>query len=227
MPRRPSLARGEFITPRKATALPRKTAHLAQSRPRLPASSAPVPRLPACPFCAADRAALANASRPIHIEDLPGQTKRGRTGFDLVLKAQTACRGRSVGLFKSSDQKNNSQLRRSGTRGLIDRDVPGRTPAKARGRRQQAGPAAERPRRRVNSTPWSLGWKYRAGPALKPESSRPDTHVVVCGDIAGDRGSTPLASNLRLRRSPPRRSLSEAGPTVSSTGGLGPRKPSL
>jgi hypothetical protein len=31
--------------------------------------------------------------------------KRGRTGFDLVLKAQAACRGRSVGLFKSSDQK--------------------------------------------------------------------------------------------------------------------------
>jgi hypothetical protein len=57
--------------------------------------------------------------------------KRGRTGFDLVLKAQAACRGRPVGLLKSSGQKNNCQLRRSGSRGLIDRDVPDRTHAKA------------------------------------------------------------------------------------------------
>jgi len=61
----------------------------------------------------------------------------------------------------------------------------------------------------VNSISWSLGWKYRAGPALKPETSRPDKHVVVCMDIAGDRGSTPLASRLR----PPLR------------GGLRPGKP--
>ena len=50
----------------------------------------------------------------------------------------------------------------------------------------------------MNSISWSLGWKYRAGQALKPETSRPDKHVVACMDIAGDWGSTPLASNLLI-----------------------------
>jgi len=76
------------------------------------------------------------------------EPKRGRTGFDPVLKVQAACRGRPVGLFKTSGQKNNCQLRRSGSRGLIDRDVPVQTPAKAGSDDSRLAPPAVRPRRR-------------------------------------------------------------------------------
>jgi len=113
-----------------------------------------------------------------------------------VLKVQAACRGGPVGLYKISGHKNNCRLRRSGSRGLIDRDVPDRTPAKAGD--DDSRLAARRSDRAglVNSISWTLGWKYCAGPALKPETSRPDKHVVACMDIAGDRGSTPLASTI-------------------------------
>jgi hypothetical protein len=59
--------------------------------------------------------------------------KGGRTGFDFWSETQAACRGRLVGLVKTSGQKTKRRLRRSRSRGLIDRDVPGRTPATAGG----------------------------------------------------------------------------------------------
>jgi len=54
----------------------------------------------------------------------------GRTGFDWRSLNRIACRGRLVGLVKNRVKKNKRQPR-TGSRGLIDRDVPGRTPAKA------------------------------------------------------------------------------------------------
>jgi hypothetical protein len=118
-----------------------------------------------------------------------------------MVKAQAACRGRLVGLYKISSHKNNCRLRRSGSRGLIDRDVPVRTPVKDGGDDNRLACPAVRPRRGGEIRyPWPLGWKYRAGQALKPETSRPDKHVVAWVDIAGDRGSTPLASRLRPQR---------------------------
>src|SRR5712692_6911182 len=56
-------------------------------------------------------------------------TERGRTGFDLWLEAQAACRGWFVGLVKNRTKKNKRRSRRSRSRGLIDRDVSGATPA--------------------------------------------------------------------------------------------------
>src|SRR6266568_2355187 len=53
----------------------------------------------------------------------------GRTGFDLWLEAQAACRGWFVGLVKNRTTKNKRRSRRSRSRGLIDRDVSGATPA--------------------------------------------------------------------------------------------------
>src|SRR5437870_6154024 len=54
---------------------------------------------------------------------------RGRTGFDSSLEAQAACRGWFVGLVKNRTKKNKRRSRRSSSRGLIDRDVSGATPA--------------------------------------------------------------------------------------------------
>jgi len=56
-------------------------------------------------------------------------SKWGRTGFDWRSDNRTACRGRLVGLVKNRVKKNKRQPR-TGSRGLIDRDVPDRTPAK-------------------------------------------------------------------------------------------------
>jgi hypothetical protein len=55
--------------------------------------------------------------------------KWGRTGFDWRSDNRIACRGRLVGLVKNRVKKINCQPR-IGSRGLIDRDVPDRTPAK-------------------------------------------------------------------------------------------------
>src|SRR6476619_2350798 len=55
----------------------------------------------------------------------------GRTGFDLKLEAQAACRGWFVGLVKNRSKKNKRRLPRSRSRGLIDRDVWSWTPATA------------------------------------------------------------------------------------------------
>src|ERR1700730_11961344 len=54
---------------------------------------------------------------------------RGRTGFDSWLEAQAACRGWFVGLVKNRTKTNKRRSRRSSSRGLIDRDVSGATPA--------------------------------------------------------------------------------------------------
>ena len=56
----------------------------------------------------------------------------GRTGFDSSLEAQAACRGWFVGLVKIRTKKNKCRSPRSRSRGLIDCDVPGWTPATAR-----------------------------------------------------------------------------------------------
>jgi len=53
----------------------------------------------------------------------------GRTGFDSSLEAQAACRGWFVGLVKNRTKTNKRRLRRSSSRGLIDRDVFAATPA--------------------------------------------------------------------------------------------------
>ena len=55
--------------------------------------------------------------------------KRGRTGFDSLFEAQAACRGWFVGLVKIRTKQNKRRLPRSRSRGLIDRDVFGWTPA--------------------------------------------------------------------------------------------------
>src|SRR5256885_10773688 len=55
--------------------------------------------------------------------------RRGRTGFDSSLEAQAACRGWFVGLVKNRTKTNKRRLRRSSSRGLIDRDVFAATPA--------------------------------------------------------------------------------------------------
>jgi len=57
--------------------------------------------------------------------------KRGRTGFDSLFEAQAACRGWFVGLVKIRTKKNKRRSPRSRSRGLIDRDVSGWTPATA------------------------------------------------------------------------------------------------
>src|SRR3954447_2538945 len=57
--------------------------------------------------------------------------KRGRTGFDSLFEAQAACRGWFVGLVKIRTKTNKRRSPRSRSRGLIDRDVPGWTPATA------------------------------------------------------------------------------------------------
>jgi hypothetical protein len=57
--------------------------------------------------------------------------KRGRTGFDSLFEAQAACRGWFVGLVKIRTKKNKRRSPRSRSRGLIDRDVSGGTPATA------------------------------------------------------------------------------------------------
>src|SRR3954452_6029642 len=57
--------------------------------------------------------------------------KRGRTGFDSLFEAQAACRGWFVGLVKIRTKKNKRRSPRSRSRGLIDRDVFGWTPATA------------------------------------------------------------------------------------------------
>src|SRR5437773_11940888 len=56
-------------------------------------------------------------------------TKWGRTGFDSSLEARAACRGWFVGLVKNRTKTNKRRSRRSRSRGLIDRDVSGATPA--------------------------------------------------------------------------------------------------
>src|SRR5437879_13346313 len=56
---------------------------------------------------------------------------RGRTGFDSLLEAQAACRGRFVGLVKNRTKTNKRRSPRSRSRGLIDRDVWSWTPATA------------------------------------------------------------------------------------------------
>jgi hypothetical protein len=55
--------------------------------------------------------------------------KGGRTGFDSSLEARAACRGWFVGLVKNRTKTNKRRSRRSRSRGLIDRDVSGATPA--------------------------------------------------------------------------------------------------
>ena len=57
--------------------------------------------------------------------------KWGRTGFDLLLEAQAACRGWFVGLVKNRAKTNKRRSPRSRSRGLIDRDVWSWTPATA------------------------------------------------------------------------------------------------
>src|SRR6266404_447608 len=57
--------------------------------------------------------------------------KWGRTGFDLWLEAQAACRGWFVGLVKNRAKTNKRRSPRSRSRGLIDRDVWNWTPATA------------------------------------------------------------------------------------------------
>ena len=53
----------------------------------------------------------------------------GRTGFDSSLEARAACRGGFVGLVKNRTKTNKRRSRRSRSRGLIDCDVSGVTPA--------------------------------------------------------------------------------------------------
>src|SRR3954447_2502892 len=55
----------------------------------------------------------------------------GRTGFDSLFEAQAACRGWFVGLVKIRTKTNKRRSPRSRSRGLIDRDVSGWTPATA------------------------------------------------------------------------------------------------
>src|ERR1700747_1739866 len=77
-------------------------------------------------------ALLGKIARPASLLKHPGSgnlSERGRTGFDSSLKAQAACRGWFVGLVKNRTKKNKRRSRRSRSRGLIDRDVSGATPA--------------------------------------------------------------------------------------------------
>src|SRR5213592_4842904 len=65
------------------------------------------------------------------IDCICSSTIWGRTGFDSSLEARAACRGWFVGLVKNRTKTNKRRSRRSRSRGLIDRDVSGVTPASA------------------------------------------------------------------------------------------------
>ena len=89
----------------------------------------------------------------------PGEAlscKRGRTGFDLKCEARPACRGWFVGLVKNRTKQNKRRLRRSRSRGLIDRDAcwSGR-------RRQRAGLLRVRPQSLWLSKPLRIWNKLR------------------------------------------------------------------
>src|SRR5215472_10474982 len=114
--------------------------------------------------------------------------RRGRTGFDSLLEAQTACRGWFVGLVKNRTKTNKRRQRRSRSRGLIDRDVFAVTPASGENVDSRLASRRSDRARFARSKSRTLGSWQCAGATSASQNLPPAKHVEVCVDSDEDRG---------------------------------------